>query len=331
MVRRLLVVCLLATLLVACGGQQATQPSATDAPAPAPTSLANAPTAFPVTIEHTFGSTAITQQPTRVVSVGFIDQDPILALGVVPVGIRDWYGDQPYATWPWAQDRLGGAAPAVLPADALNFEQIAALDPDLIIGISSGMTEEDYATLTGIAPTIAQSGEYAEFGVPWQEQTRVIGTALGLRSEAEALVADVEELFAAARTQHPEFEGASGLVAAYFNDDYAVYGPQDVRARLLATLGFATPQEVADLAGTAFFASISRERLDLLDTDVLIWVVSSEAERQAIENDPLYQQLRAAREQRAIFLDQQLSGAASFSSVLSLPFLLERRLRDTLM
>ena len=44
-------------------------------------------------------------------SVGFTDQDFILALGVTPVGIRDWYGDQPFGTWPWAQDELGSAEP----------------------------------------------------------------------------------------------------------------------------------------------------------------------------------------------------------------------------
>jgi iron complex transport system substrate-binding protein len=95
---------------------------------------------FPVTIEHKYGETTITEQPERVVSVGFADQDPLLALGVVPVGIRDWYGDQPNATWPWASDELGDADPVVLPLTELNFEQISALDPDLIVGISSGMT-----------------------------------------------------------------------------------------------------------------------------------------------------------------------------------------------
>jgi ABC-type Fe3+-hydroxamate transport system substrate-binding protein len=44
--------------------------------------------AFPVTIEHKYGETTIEAAPERVVSVGFADQDPLLALGIVPVAIR---------------------------------------------------------------------------------------------------------------------------------------------------------------------------------------------------------------------------------------------------
>src|SRR5690606_20608019 len=77
-----------------------------DSGAAAPTTEATSDTgsdapsdAFPVTIEHKYGETTIEEEPERVVAVGFTDQDTLLALGVVPVGIRDWYGDQPFATW----------------------------------------------------------------------------------------------------------------------------------------------------------------------------------------------------------------------------------------
>ncbi|MFI6497775.1 hypothetical protein [Nonomuraea typhae] len=43
----------------------------------------------PVTIEHKFGSTEIKAPPQRVVSVGLVEQDALLALGVVPVGTTD--------------------------------------------------------------------------------------------------------------------------------------------------------------------------------------------------------------------------------------------------
>ena len=82
----------------------------TDDSAPSDTAAATIAGAFPVTIEHKFGSTTIESQPERVVSVGFAEHEGLLALGVEPVGVRDWYGDQPYATWPWAQDELGDSA-----------------------------------------------------------------------------------------------------------------------------------------------------------------------------------------------------------------------------
>ena len=228
------------------------------------------------TVEHKYGSTEISGTPERVVTVGYTDQDPALALGIVPVAVREWFGERPSATWPWAQDELGDAEPEVLPAGALNFEQISGLDPDLIIGVSSGMTEEEYETLSEIAPTIVQSNEYVDFGVPWQEQTRVVGRALGRQQQADELVSEVEAQFAEAREAHPEFEGASGVVVGLTSEDESYtpspYGPQDSRSRFLTSLGFKIPDRIAELAGDSFFAELSRERLGLIDTDLLVWV-----------------------------------------------------------
>jgi iron complex transport system substrate-binding protein len=281
--------------------------------------------AFPVTIEHKYGSTEISVVPERVVTVGLTDHDAVLALGVTPIAVRDWFGDQPSATWPWAQDELGDATPAVLPSGELNFEQIVALKPDVILGVYSGLDEQEYKTLSEIAPTVAQPSEYVDFGVPWQEQTRIIGRALGREEQAEQLVANVEAQFQAVRDEHPEFEGATGVVALTWEGSYLPYGPKDPRARFLTALGFELPSEIAELAGDEFYATISRERLDLIDADVLVWLVNSPAERKTIEDDPIYQQLGVAKEGRDLFLElnEPLGGAISFSSVLSLPYLLD--------
>lgn len=132
----------------------ATEPPPTESFGPGDAQAADA--AFPVTIDHKFGSTTIEAEPTRVVSVGFNEHDVLLALGVVPVGLRDWYRDQPNGVWPWAQDELGGAEPEVLSSNSLTYEQIAALNPDLIVGVWSGMTDEEYELLSKLAPTVAQ-------------------------------------------------------------------------------------------------------------------------------------------------------------------------------
>src|SRR3954454_12694011 len=151
---------------------------------------------FPVTITHKYGEAVVPEEPTKVISVGFTDQDAILALGIRPIAIRDWYGDQPDAVWPWAQDELGDATPTVLPAGARNFEQIAALQPDLIVGISSGMTRDDYDKLSRIAPTIPQSADFVDYGVPWQVLTETIAEAVGRSAQGAKLVADTEALIA---------------------------------------------------------------------------------------------------------------------------------------
>lgn len=279
--------------------------------------------AFPVTIPHKYGETTIPAAPERVVSVGFNDQDDILALGVVPVGIRDWYGDQPSATWPWAQPALGGEEPEVLSSAELDFEAIAALEPDLIIGVSSGMSEEDYALLSAIAPTVAQSEEFVDYGTPWQDRAIRIGQALGQEEEAAAQVGAIEDQLTAIRDSHPEFDGATAAVAFTFDGNPGAYASSDGRARLLEDLGFTTPPAYDEIAGDLFYASFSAEQADLLDTDLLVWVADSPATEQLIRDMPLREGLAAATEGRELCMDTLTAAAFSFGSLLSLPALLD--------
>jgi iron complex transport system substrate-binding protein len=280
--------------------------------------------AFPVTIEHKYGKTVIPAEPQRVVTVGFSDQDALLALGVVPVGIRDWYGDQPDATWPWAHDRLDGAKPAVLSSSELNFEQIRGLEPDLIIGLTSGMTEQEHATLSQIAPTVAQSDDHIEYGVPWQEVTRVTGQAVGKAAEADALVADVESRLAEVAAAHPAWKGQEAAVGYVLSDtEIGAYASADARPQLLAALGLVTPKEFDELAGDAFYSSFSFEEMGRLDRDVLVWIFGDPAVIERIKANPLRQQLTAVTEGREVFLGQLEAGAFSFSSPLSIPYLLD--------
>jgi iron complex transport system substrate-binding protein len=326
----------LALALAACGteGEPASRPTATSTTAPAGTPRAaetvspTAPAAFPVRIEHKFGITEVPREPERAVTIGFNEQDAVLALGVTPVAVREWFGGYPHPVWPWGQDELGNGQPIVLnmPFGELDFEAIAALRPDVIIALYSGITEDEYVTLSRIAPTVAQSGDYVDFGMPWQEMTLAIGRALGREERAAELVADVEARFAAAREEHPEFVGATGIMAAPGADgQYFLYGAEDGRSRVLASLGFEMPAAIADLVGDAFYASVSAEQLSLLDADVVVWQVESPEQRAAVEGDPLYDQLDVAREGRALFLvgHEPLRGAFGFSTVLSLPFLLD--------
>src|SRR3954463_10628242 len=139
-------------LLLGCGSDEDT----TSAPAATPSKAE--PGAFPVTIEHKYGSTTIRAEPERVVVVGLREQDALLALGVVPVATTEWYGKHPGAIFPWAEEALGDAPkPEVLSfTDGIQVERVAAQRPDLILAVYSGLDKKDYDTLSKIAPTVAQ-------------------------------------------------------------------------------------------------------------------------------------------------------------------------------
>jgi iron complex transport system substrate-binding protein len=277
------------------------------------------------TIEHKYGSTEIPENPERIVTVGLTEQDYLLALDVVPVGTREWFGGYPGALWPWAREALGDRpVPEVLPVDELNFEQISTLGPDLILGVNSGLTREEYDTLSEISPTVAQPAAYADFGVPWQEMARIIGRAVGREERAEELIPDIEARFDEAKRNNPEFEGSTGILAADLEDGSVYVYAEGPAPRFLTQLGLELPPETAEVFTGEDRAPVplSLEQLELLEADVLVMGVyggGSVAER------PVFQSLDVSREGRTLFLPEMslVNGAITFSSLLSLPIALD--------
>jgi iron complex transport system substrate-binding protein len=310
-------------VLAGCGDDDSAAPSAPREP------RAGEAGAFPVVVEHEHGSTEVTEAPERVVTVGYSDQDYVLALGVRPVAVTDWYGEKEFATWEWAQDELGDAKPVVLNQGTFTgtadyqYEQIAGLRPDLIIGLYTDMNEQQYGLLSQIAPTIAPSGDYPEFGMPWQESTRMVGAALGRPARAEELIADVDDLFAEARSSHPAFGGVEIVVGEQFDAGKSfVRSATDPRTVFMTSLGFVLPADIAALAGDKDGADVSDEQMELLDRGLLVWNVGHDPTLRAqIEAKPLYPTLDVVKAGHSIFIDDPLvSGALTWATVLSLPY-----------
>lgn len=280
--------------------------------------------AQPFTIEHKYGTTTIPETPERVVTVGLMDQDAVIALGIVPVGTTEWYGEQPGALWPWAQEAIGDAElPTVLDGSAIDYERILALQPDLILALYSNLSKEDYDLLSEIAPTVAPPAGIRDYGISWQQLTQMVGEALGKVAKAESLITDLEARFEQIRTDHPAFVGASALVATPYEGVF-VYGAEDPRGHLLSDLGFVLPEGLASVVGDLFGGNLSMERLELLDTDVLVWLDAVPGE--GIIANPLYAQLPVHTEGREVFVgssNDPFGASTSFITVLSLPYLLD--------
>lgn len=287
--------------------------------------------AFPITIEHKYGSTTIEREPRRVVAIGLTDVDPILALGVVPVGFIDWYGEYDKADirnslWPWSHDLVGDAEPVVMQRndDKFNFETIASLKPDLLIAQYSGMTEQEYELASQIAPTVAQSADYPDFEMPWDLTTRRIGEALGRSDRAEELIEGVKRKFADARAAHPEFKGKSAMLVDYFEGVIYARGPNEPHGKVLAELGFEYPDEVAELIPEDnVLAELSLEQIELFDAaDVLL--VSEFDTDSELTGHPLYQQLEVVREGRVVPSVEPVEGALYWATISSLPFAIDK-------
>jgi iron complex transport system substrate-binding protein len=237
---------------------------------------------FPVTLDHVYGSTTIEAAPKRIVTWGWGNEDAVIALGTMPVGIPfQSYGGGEDGVQPWIEQALaaaGGEKPAVLAnTGEPPFEQIAALQPDLIIAAFSGITQDQYTLLSGIAPTIAYSGD--AYSATWQDVTSIVGAALGKPAEAAALIANTEQFLADEVAKYPEIPGTTFAGFNDFDGAIAVYAPIDARMRFLTGLGLVTAPSVEQLSPNdgKFIFSLSYEVFDTLTSDILITYYEEQA------------------------------------------------------
>ncbi|MFC5926452.1 iron-siderophore ABC transporter substrate-binding protein [Micromonospora vulcania] len=307
--------------LTGCGG--------TDTASPNPQPNTSATTGFPVSVQHKYGTTEIAAAPTRVVTLGLSDQDPVLALGVVPVGAIDWFLERPYGKWPWAQPLWAGKTPEIVgERDEYNLEKVAALKPDLIIGLYSGMSKDQYDKLAKIAPTVAQPVGFDDYAAPWQDMTRLAGKALGKEAKANELIAAIDARLAKLAAEHPDFAGKSvAVVEPYEPGKYAIFAPTDPKVVLLTKLGFTVPKAIVDAAGKEYAAEIGSEQLSLVEVDKLVFLTADANTEPTVKADKVYQTLAVAKENRAVFLPYEeppVGAALSFSTVLSIPYALDQ-------
>jgi iron complex transport system substrate-binding protein len=326
--------------LAACGGRG--QVASPPAPSGSVPSQSGAPTAaaFPRTVAHSFGETAIPAPPTRVASLGYTDHDALMALGVLPVLVTQWF--PAYAIGPWAQPAraaLGGADPQVIQqTGGIPYETVAAARPDLLTAVYSGMEQPEYDRVAAIGPTVARVPGTAPWQSTWDSQVTLIGGAVGKPDDAARLVEQARTQIDGIAAQYPQFRGRTvtmGLVAPDGTFTGA-WTPIDPRVDLALSLGFTYSPTIAALEGadTEFYVEISEERFDLLEADVVVVVLQGPQSEQLLRAKPTWQTVPAVQQDRVVYLPVDPYGyAMSFGTVLSVPFAvgeLARRMAEAL-
>ncbi|MCW4384890.1 iron-siderophore ABC transporter substrate-binding protein [Salinibacterium sp. SYSU T00001] len=277
------------------------------------------------TITHAFGETELPSNPERVVTLGWGSADAALALGVVPVGMEaQTYGANEDGVLPWIAEELeelGAETPTMFPATTEEpaYEEIVELEPDLILAVYSGITEEQYEVLSDIAPTVAYPDE--AWTTPWREVATMVGESLGMAEEAEAIVADVEETLVEQAEAHPELEGKT--VAAIWDvaGTFYVYRAADPRVEFLFGLGLENAPAVDELANgeSTFYYTLSYEQLDLLESDLIVNYSDTEEAAETFLAQPYAQSIPAvANGGVANVIGSDLIAAVSPPTVLSM-------------
>ncbi|GAB3275101.1 iron-siderophore ABC transporter substrate-binding protein [Parasphingorhabdus pacifica] len=270
-----------------------------------------------------FGPVTVPAEPKRVVALGWSDAEMALALGVEPVGVSDWQGFGGDGVGPWAEG-LYTESPTRLGTTEVNFEELAALKPDLILNTRSAGEPTQHETLSKIAPTVAPPPDTPSYGTEWREQLRMVSTALGKQSEGQQRIAEVEGVFDEAAREHPRFAGKTVGVAGYHGRKWGAYLSGDPRVDFMQDLGFRNKPEIDELANDSFYVDVSNEQLDLLSADLTV-VMAINGDPEQIREDPVLNQISAARAGNLVVLDDPtLVAAFSAGSTLGIKYAIER-------
>ncbi|WP_431866758.1 iron-siderophore ABC transporter substrate-binding protein [Microbacterium paraoxydans] len=288
--------------------------------------------AFPVTIEHVYGETTIDEKPERVATIAWANHEVPLALGIVPVGMSKatWGDDDDNGILPWVEeklDELGGEAPVLFDeTDGIDYEAVADTAPDVILAAYSGLTQEEYDTLSKIAPVVAYPD--VAWGTSVDDMVEMNAKALGLEAEGEALIEDLHADADAALAANSALEGKKVLFAYFDPSDLSqigYYTAADTRPGYLHDLGLPLPAIVEENEDSdQFYLQVSAEEAQKFDdVDVLV-TYGDDSTLATLQADPLLSKIPAIAEGRVAILPDATPIAASANpSALSIPWGLE--------
>ncbi|MFF8679567.1 iron-siderophore ABC transporter substrate-binding protein [Streptomyces sp. NPDC015237] len=329
---RLRVLALAAALLfglTACGGQDDTK----DDSAAAGTDGSGR---FPVSIKHALGTTVIPDKPKRVATVNWANDEVPLALGVVPVGMAkaNFGDDDADGVLPWTEKRLkelGAKTPVLFDeTDGIDFEAVADTKPDVILASYSGLTAQDYETLSQIAPVVAYPE--AAWATPWRDIIRLNSKAIGLADEGDELIADLEGRIGKTVAKYPQIKGKSAMFMTHVSSkdvsEVGFYTTHDTRTQFFTDLGMKIPASISEPSRDTkkFVLSKSAERIDdFNDVDIVTGYGDDKGELlKALKNDPLTSKLTAVQQDSVYLLPgtTPLATAAN-PTPLSIPYVLD--------
>lgn len=257
------------------------------------------------TLNTVMGPVDIPVNPERVVVLDTAELDSVLTLGVTPVGAVRADVESGFLDYLPGEELQGIANVGTVAAP--NLEQIAELDPDLILS-SKVRDEERYDELSQIAPTVFTETT----GFPWKDNFQLHAAALGKENEMVEVIRDYENHVAEVTDALGGEEAVAGIEVSMLRfiegGDTRIYGTDNYIGTLLADVGFSRPAITED-AEDGFAVEVSPEQVDLADGDVVFYTSygsgESSGEDQAV-GGPLWDDMTAVQNDMAFRVSDQL-------------------------
>ncbi|WP_129668495.1 ABC transporter substrate-binding protein [Phytoactinopolyspora endophytica] len=216
-----------ATVLVACSS------GGSDSSGSSETTSSETTQASTREVDHSRGVSDVAEKPERVVVLEPVQLDTAVALDVVPVGttvLSEETGVPEYLGEDAADIETVGTVPEP------NIEQIASLQPDLIIGTETRHSTL-YDQLSDIAPTVFMASQ----ADPWPDNVRLVGEALNRSDEAETVL-DEYQRRCDEIAEGFDIAGSTAQLIRPRDGILTLYGPTSFAGSTLECTGFTTPE-----------------------------------------------------------------------------------------
>lgn len=234
---------------------------------------------FPKSVEHRFGVTELNAPPARIVALGTVEAETLVALGLVPLS-------RPGVDFtPWYRAGVRALKPAEVPHTYDDGRQLTSsvfeeLRPDAFVSVGSRLSQEEYQALSELAPVVvAPSDLPAE---SWEAVTRFLADVVGLGGPAQALIAEAKQEIVDVAANYPVLSGATALfvsASSASGSDLILSVPGSAPVAFFESAGLAVPAGLGDLAkslertphrfpkGTVY---LPRERAGELSAEALV-------------------------------------------------------------
>jgi iron complex transport system substrate-binding protein len=259
-------------------------------------------------VSDAFGQVEIPLHPQRVVVLDdHTYLDPVLALGIKPVGIMSCDGcDENYRGIP---DDLVAGIPDVGIASHPSLERILSLKPDLIL--ADNFQKNSYPQLSTIAPTIGV--DYLDV-VDFKERLRYFAQILQKRNHAEEILAQYEGRIQKLRQELGTKleESTVSIIYPLGLQTFNVYRPEDMNhSQILKDVGLQFTQ--AQETQKQHILKVNIETLSVYDADYIFivknsWTKSDNQKNSSLFKQPIWSTLKAVQNNQVYLVKWDIGG-----------------------
>jgi iron complex transport system substrate-binding protein len=259
------------------------------------------------TVDSVYGEIEVPATPERVAAVSYDTPWQLMSLDVTPVAAQD------YGRWidsfSQAQQDFVEGVPTIGTFGEINYEAIAATEPDLIIGEAGEVDEVAFDRLSDIAPTVIVGGDTRG---DWGAITEDTATAVGKSELWATEKAEFEATRDHLKTDYADVISGNEWIHFSLGDDasqFSVQQPTGATGNLVVNelgleYGPGVPTDYADSG----YGSYPLEQLGPIFDGVTVALTFANADGspneaiQAIEDNELFTRLAVAQNDHVFHL-----------------------------